>query len=86
VFTVDGVVHYCVANMPGVVPLTSTLGLTAVTLPYIRLIADLGAEAAIRRSAPLRRGVSTMAGQLTSREVADASGARWAAVEDLLAA
>ncbi|MCC6833074.1 MAG: alanine dehydrogenase [Thermoleophilia bacterium] len=86
VFTVDGVVHYCVANMPGVVPLTSTLGLTAVTLPYVRLIADMGAEAAIRRSAPLRRGVSTMAGQLTSREVADASGARWAAVEDLLAA
>lgn len=86
VFSVDGVIHYCVANMPGVVPLTSTLGLTGVTLPYMRLIADRGPDAAIRASAPLRRGVSTMRGRLTSREVADAGGASWEPVDGLLAA
>ena len=84
IYTVDGVLHYCVANMPGIVPLTSTLGLTGATLPYVRLIADMGAAAAIRESAPLRRGVSAMDGRLTSREVAESLGDTWQPVEAVM--
>lgn len=86
VFTVDGVVHYCVANMPGVVPLTSTLGLTGATLPYVRLIADRGAEDAIGASEALALGVNTLGGRITNREVAEGVGEEWAPLDSLLAA
>jgi alanine dehydrogenase len=86
IFVVDGVVHYCVANMPGVVPLTSTLGLTGVTLPYVRMIADRGAEGAIRASAALALGVNTLGGRITNREVAEGVGEEWAPLDSLLAA
>lgn len=72
VFTVDDVVHYCVANMPGAVALTSTLALTSTTLPYGLQIADLGLEAACRRSKPLRLGLNTCAGKCTCKAVAEA--------------
>jgi len=72
VFTVDDVVHYCVANMPGAVALTSTLALTSTTLPYGLQIADLGLEAACRRSKPLRLGLNTCAGECTCKAVAEA--------------
>ena len=74
VYEVDGVVHYCVANMPGAVPITSTKGLTNVTLPYVELIARHGAEEAIRRSRPLARGVNVMAGAITNEPVAESLG------------
>jgi alanine dehydrogenase len=74
VFIVDNVVHYCVANMPGAVALTSTEALTSTTLPYGLMIADLGLEAACRQSAPLRRGVNTYAGQCVNAGVAAAFG------------
>jgi alanine dehydrogenase len=74
VYEVDGVVHYCVANMPGAVPITSTKALTNVTLPYVELVARLGTEDALRRSAPLARGVNVMAGQVTNGPVAEALG------------
>jgi alanine dehydrogenase len=69
-YEVDGVVHYCVTNMPGAVPITSTKGLTNVTLPYTEQLAGLGFEEAVRRSRPLARGVNVMRGHITSRPVA----------------
>lgn len=68
-FVVDDVVHYCVANMPGAVPRTSTFALTNQTLPYTLDLADEGLDA-IRRSVPLQYGLSTHAGKLTHQAVA----------------
>ena len=65
-----GVIHYCVANMPGAVPRTSTFALTNVTLPYARMIADRGVRAAVRSEAPLARGVNTLGGHVTHQAVA----------------
>ena len=70
-YDVDGVVHYCVANMPGAMPRTSTYALTNVTLDYALRIADLGLEAAIRHDPGLLAGVNTYAGHLTCRPVAE---------------
>jgi len=74
VYEVDGVVHYCVANLPGAVPITSIQGLTNVTLPYVELIAKLGLDGALRRSAPLARGVNVAAGKVTNAPVAESLG------------
>src|SRR5439155_18768030 len=74
VYTVDGVVHYCVANMPGAVPITSTRALTNVTLPYVEEIAEHGVIGAIRRDAELARGVNVLGGNVTYEAVADAHG------------
>jgi len=68
-----GVIHYCVDNMAGVVPITSTLALTNVTLPYILELADKGVVAAARSDAALARGVNVMEGKVTLREVAEAT-------------
>ncbi len=73
-FMVDGVVLYCVANMPGAVPLTSTYALTNVTLPYALQIADRGADEAIRSNSALRKGLNVYRGKLTSEQVAQAHG------------
>jgi alanine dehydrogenase len=73
-FVVDGVIHYCVANMPGAVPRTSTLALTNATLPYVRALADLGWQAAIRRDAGLAAGLNVHAGDITHEVVARALG------------
>ncbi len=74
VYEVDGVVHYCVANMPGAVPITSTKGLTNVTLPFVELIARHGAIEAMRRSKPLARGLNVMAGKVVNEPVAEGVG------------
>jgi alanine dehydrogenase len=71
-FVVDGVVHYCVANMPGAVPQTSTVALNNATLRYGLLLADNGLEKAIELSAPLRYGVNTYDGKCTCQGVCDA--------------
>ena len=71
-FIVDGVIHYCVANMPGAVPRTSTFALTNATLPYVRAIADLGWEAAAKRDPGLAGGLNIQAGHVTHRAVAEA--------------
>ena len=73
-FEVDGVIHYCVGNMPGAVPNTSTRALTGATLPYGLAIADMGLEAAVRQDAGLAAGVNTYLGSLTCKEVAEAFG------------
>jgi alanine dehydrogenase len=69
----EGVVHYCVANMPGAVPRTSTEALTAATLPYVLCLADRGLEA-LREDASLAAGASTIRGKLVSAPVAEAQG------------
>ncbi len=74
IYEVDGIVHYCVANMPGAVALTSTLALTSVTLPYGLAIADKGAEAACRADEALLRGLNTYRGKLVCAEVGAAFG------------
>lgn len=73
-YEVDGVVHYCVANMPGSVPRTSTQALTNVTLKYGLMIANLGLEGACRSSEAVARGVNVYEGKCTCRGVADAFG------------
>jgi alanine dehydrogenase len=74
VFVVDEVVHYCVGNMPGAVPRTSTYALTNVTTPYAIAIATLGLEAAIREDPALAAGVNVYAGSITNQGVAEAHG------------
>jgi len=71
-FVVDGIVHYCVANMPGAVPQTSTIALNNSTLKYGLLIADLGLEEAVKNSKPLKYGVNTYLGRCTCPGVCEA--------------
>ncbi len=73
-YTVDGVTHYCVANMPGAVPVTSTQALTNATLPYVLRLADLGYSAAIAADPGLRQGVTLVGGKLTNASVAESQG------------
>src|SRR6187200_1417843 len=82
VFDVDGVVHYCVANMPGAVPVTSTKGLTNVTLPFVEAIADKGLPRAIADDPALARGVNTLGGKLTYAAVAEAHGLEYTPLGD----
>jgi alanine dehydrogenase len=76
-YVVDGVVHYCVANMPGIVPRTSTFALTNATLPYIVRLASDGVERAIKSDPGLAKGVNLKDGQVTCRGVAEAHGLRF---------
>ena len=85
-YTVDGVIHYCVANMPGAVPITSTRALTNVTLPYVEAIADHGVAGAIRRDPALARGVNVVGGHVTYEAVAEAHGLEHTPLDDALAA
>ncbi|MEM9803047.1 MAG: alanine dehydrogenase, partial [Planctomycetota bacterium] len=73
-FTVDGVVHYCVANMPGAVPRTSTFALTNVTLPWARRLARLGARDAVLEDPALATAANAFGGKLTCQPVAQAFG------------
>jgi alanine dehydrogenase len=68
------VIHYCVANMPGAVPRTSTLALTNATLPYARALADLGWREAFKRDSGLAAGLNVHAGEITHEVVARALG------------
>ena len=85
VYTVDGVVHYCVANMPGAVPITSTRALTNVTLPYVEAIAEHGVVGAIREDPALARGVNVVGGRVTYEAVAEAHGLEYTPLDDALA-
>src|ERR1700744_528672 len=77
VYYVDGVLHYCVSNMPAAVPHTSTFGLTNATVPYLLLLADLGLERACEESAAIRQGVNTYNGEITYPGVAESQGRSW---------
>jgi alanine dehydrogenase len=77
VYVVEGVLHYCVANMPGIVPRTSTHALMNATLPYLLTLASSGVDAAVRTDAGLAKGVNLSQGKVTCRGVADAHGLRF---------
>ncbi|HEX9160208.1 MAG TPA: alanine dehydrogenase [Thermoanaerobaculia bacterium] len=84
-FEVDGVIHYCVANMPGAVPRTSTIALTNATLPFTRILANLGFERAIRENGGLAEGVNVLDGYITYRAVAESQGREYRPLADLMA-
>jgi alanine dehydrogenase len=84
VYSVDGVTHYCVTNMPGAVPITSTKALTNATLPFVEAIADHGLAEAVARDHALARGVNVIDGSVTYEAVAEAHGLDYTPVEDVL--
>ena len=84
VYVVDGVTHYCVANMPGAVPITATKALTNVTLPYVDAIGDYGLAEAVDRDRALGRGVNVLEGKITYEAVAEAHNLDYAPLEDVL--
>ena len=84
VYQVHDVVHYCVGNMPGAVPHTSTYGLTNSTLPYVMALADQGLEDAARADPPLARGVNVYKGKLVYGPVAEAHGLEWVDLDGLI--
>jgi len=83
-YVVDGVVHYCVTNMPGAVPHTSTLALTNSTFPYIMRLANLGAREALKQDAGLAEGLNTWMGTLTYRGVAESQHRPWTAAASVI--
>jgi alanine dehydrogenase len=84
-YVVDGVVHYCVTNMPAAVPNTSTLALTNATFPYVMKIARMGAKQAMLSDPGTAEGVNTYAGTLTCQPVAQSQGKQYRSIQDVLA-
>jgi alanine dehydrogenase len=84
VYDVDGVTHYCVANMPGAVPITSTLALTNATLPYVEAIAEHGLARAVAADPALAQGVNVLDGKITYQAVAEAHGLDYTPLADVL--
>jgi alanine dehydrogenase len=84
VYVVDGVTHYCVANMPGAVPITSTKALTNATLPYVEAIADHGLAEAVARDPALAHGVNVLDGKITYEAVAEAHDLEYHPLDDVL--
>jgi alanine dehydrogenase len=85
-YEVDGITHYCVANMPGAVPITSTYALTNATMPYVVELASLGAVGAVTAHPGLALGVNVVGGQVTYAPVAEAASVPYTPVEEALAA
>lgn len=85
VYTQDGVIHYCVPNMPAQTARTSTMALTAATLPYITRIADMGIDSAIREDLQIRGALNTYRGKLTNKAVAESIGQKYCSLEAALA-
>ena len=79
-----GVVHYCVANMPGAVPVTSTKALTNATLPYVEAIAQHGLAEAVARDRSLARGVNVVDGRITYAAVGEAHDLDFVPLEDVV--
>jgi alanine dehydrogenase len=77
IYFVDGVLHYCVSNMPAAVPHTSTFALTNATFPYLLELANHGLEGACERHPALREGVNTYNGYVTHSGVAESQGRQW---------
>jgi alanine dehydrogenase len=84
VFVVDDVIHYCVANMPGGVPITATKALTNATLPYVEAIVDLGLRGAVASDPALAKGVNVLDGKITYEAVAEAHGLEYTPLEAAL--
>jgi len=85
VYVVDGVTHYCVANMPGAVPITSTKALTNATLPYVESIASNGLTEAVALDPGLAPGVNVLGGKVTYQAVAEAHGLEYTPLYEVLA-
>src|SRR5207249_1812162 len=85
VFTIDGIIHYCVANMPGAVPYTSTIALTNATLPYAVQLANKGWEKACRDNKELKLGLNIVDGQIVYEAVSKVFNMPFAEVEGVLA-
>jgi alanine dehydrogenase len=83
-FYVDDVLHYCVANMPGAVPRTSTFALTNATLPFALKLANKGFKDAIKADKHLKAGVNTYAGHITYEAVAESQGLSYKSLDELL--
>jgi len=83
-YEVDGITHYCVANMPGAVPITSTYALTNATLPYVLSLADRGLEGALAHDPGLRPGVNVAAGKVTYAPVAEDTGEEFTPLDEVL--
>jgi alanine dehydrogenase len=83
-YEVDGIIHYCVTNMPGAVPITSTYALTNATLPYVLALAEHGVAEAVRRDRGLRLGVNVAAGEVTHPAVAEGVGMDYVTPEEAL--
>jgi alanine dehydrogenase len=84
IYSVDGVVHYCVANMPGGVPKTSTMALTNATLPYAVEIANKGWKRAMKENPEIKFGANVVKGKVTCKPVADAFGLEYVSIDRLL--
>jgi alanine dehydrogenase len=84
VYSVEGVIHYCVTNMPGAVPRTSTLALANVTLPYALELAEHGLQKAVQRDPALAKGVNVLGGHITYEAVATAFGMEYTPLEAVL--
>jgi alanine dehydrogenase len=84
VYIIDGVIHYCVGNMPGAVAKTSTLALTNATLPYAVEIAGKGWKKAMRENQEIQKGANVIKGEITFKGVADAFGLKFTPVDKLL--
>lgn len=84
IYNVDGIVHYCVANMPGALPRTSTLALTNATLPYALEIANKGWKKAVKENPEIRAGANIINGKVTYKGVADAFGIKYVPVESII--
>jgi alanine dehydrogenase len=83
-YEIDGIIHYCVANMPGGVPVTSTRALTNATLPYVEAIADHGLAEAVANDPWLGHGVNVLDGKITHEAVAEAHGLDYSPLADVL--
>ena len=83
-YTVDGIVHYAVSNMPGALPRTSTLALNNATLPYAAEIADKGWKKAMQENSEIKRGANVVEGKVTYKGVAEAFGLKYTAIDKLL--
>jgi alanine dehydrogenase len=83
-FVVDGIIHYCVANMPGAVARTSTMALTNATLPYTLEIAEKGWLQACRENTEIRLGVNVARGKVTFQGVAEALAMKYTPIDSLL--
>ena len=84
IYEVDGIIHYCVANMPGAVSMTSTLALTNATLPYALILADKGYKIGARQHPDLAKGINVINGQVTYKGVADAFDLEYKPLDSVL--
>lgn len=83
IYEVEGIIHYCVANMPGAYPRTSTLALTNATLPYIKLLAKKGIEKAIKEDPEIKTALNTYKGEITNKALAESIGISYKSLDEI---